>query len=138
MQQLANLAILLNLRLFALLKQVRLAANLAKPSRKRFQILTYIWHNGLFITKLQTIAARQDAKPQKKRRHSPHDLPSADSESEDNDHEASGKRRREEDELSISPSDDDINEFLEESNPREAEVTAKTTEPKEEVELPNL
>ncbi|CAH3169265.1 unnamed protein product, partial [Porites lobata] len=71
----------------------------------------------------------------KKRRHSRHDLSSADSESEDNDHEASGKRRREEDELSISPSDEDINEFLEESNPKEAEVTAKTTEPKEEVEL---
>ena len=48
---------------------------------------------------------------------------------------ASGKRRREEDELSISPSDKDINELLEESNPKEAEVTAKTTEPKEEVEL---
>ena len=60
---------------------------------------------------------------------------SAHSESEDNDHEASGKQRLEEDELSISPSDEDINEFLEESNPKEAEVTAKTTEPKEEVEL---
>ena len=54
---------------------------------------------------------------------------------EDNDHEASGKQRIEEDELSISPSDEDINEFLEESNPKEAEVTAKTTEPKEGVEL---
>lgn len=31
MPQLANLAIMLNLRLFALLKQVRLAANLSKP-----------------------------------------------------------------------------------------------------------
>ena len=60
---------------------------------------------------------------------------SAHSESEDNDHEASGKQRLEEDELSISPSDEDINEFLEESNLKEAEVTAKTTEPKEEVEL---
>ena len=90
---------------------------------------------GTMASLLQTIAARQDAKPQKKRRHSPHDFSSADSESEDNDHEASGKRRREEDELSISPSDEDINEFLEESNPREAEVTATTTEPKEEVEL---
>ena len=84
---------------------------------------------------LQTIVARQDWKPQKKRHHSLHDLSSAHSESEDNDHEASGKRRLEEDELSISPSDEDINEFLEESNPKEAEVTAKTTEPKEEVEL---
>ena len=54
---------------------------------------------------------------------------------EDNDHEASGKQRIEEDELSISPSGEDINEFLEVSNPKEAEVTAKTTEPKEEVEL---
>ena len=90
---------------------------------------------GTMASLLQTIVAHQDSKPQKKRRHSPHDLSSADSESEDNDHEASGKRRREEDELSISPSDEDINEFLEESNPKEAEVTAKTTEPKEEVEL---
>ena len=54
---------------------------------------------------------------------------------EDNDHEASGNQRIEEDELSISPSDEDINEFLEVSNPKEAEVTAKTTEPKEGVEL---
>ena len=90
---------------------------------------------GTMASLLQTIVAHQDSKPQKKRRHSPHDLSSADSESEDNDHEASGKRRREEDELSISPSDEDINEFFEESNPKEAEVTAKTTEPKEEVEL---
>ena len=90
---------------------------------------------GTMASLLQTIVARQDSKPQKKRRHSPHDLSSADSESEDNDHEASGKRRREEDELSISPSDEDINEFLEESNAKEAEVTTKTTEPKEEVEL---
>ena len=90
---------------------------------------------GTMASLLQSIVARQDSKPQKKRRHSPHDLSSADPESEDNDHEASGKRRREEDELSISPSDEDINEFLEESNPKEAEVTAKTTEPKEEVEL---
>ena len=90
---------------------------------------------GTMASLLQTIVARQDSKPQKKRRHSPHDLSSADSESEDNDHEASGKGRREEDELSISPSDEDINELLEESNPKEAEVTAKTTEPKEEVEL---
>ena len=90
---------------------------------------------GTMASLLQTIVARQDSKPQKKRRHSPHDLSSADSESEDNDHEASGKRRRVEDELSISPSDEDINEFLEESNPKEAEVTAKTTEPKEGVEL---
>ena len=90
---------------------------------------------GTMASLLQTIVARQDSKPQKKQRHSPHDLLSADSESEDNDHEASGKQRREEDELSISPSDEDINEFLEESNPKEAEVTAKTTEPKEEVEL---
>ena len=90
---------------------------------------------GTMASLLQSIVARQDSKPQKKRRHSPHDLSSADSESEDNDHEASGKRRREEDELSISPSDEDINEFLEVSNTKEAEVTAKTTEPKEEVEL---
>ena len=87
---------------------------------------------GTIASLLQTIVARQDSKRQKKPRHSPHDLSSADSESEDNDHEASGKRRREEEELSISPSDEDINEFLEESNPK---VTAKTTEPKEEVEL---
>ena len=90
---------------------------------------------GTMASLLQTIVARQDSKPQKKRRHSPHDLSTADSESEDNDHEASGKRRREENELNISPSDEDINELLEESNPKEAEVTAKTTEPKEEVEL---
>ena len=89
---------------------------------------------GTMASLLQTIVARQDSKPQKKRRNSPHDLSSADSESEDNDYEASGKRRGEEDELSISPSDEDINEFLEESNPKEAEVTAKTTEAKE-VEL---
>ena len=56
---------------------------------------------------LQTIVARQDSKPQKKRPHSPYDLLSTDSESEDNDHEASGKRRRKEDELSISPLDED-------------------------------
>ena len=45
---------------------------------------------GTMASLLQTIAVRQDAKPQKKRRHSPHDFSSADSESEDNDHEASG------------------------------------------------
>ena len=114
--QLANLAILLNLRLFTLLKQVRLAANLAKT-------LPDINVNmGTMASLLQTIVARQDSKPQKKRRHSPHDLSSTDSESEDNDHEVSGRRRHEEDKLSISPSDEDINEFLEESNPKEAEV----------------
>ena len=84
---------------------------------------------------LQTIVARQDAKPQKKRRHSPHDLSSTDSDSEDNDHEAPSKRRREEDELSISPSDEDITAFLEESNSKEVEATAKTAEPNEEAEL---
>ena len=77
---------------------------------------------GTMASLLQTIVARQDSKPQKKRRHSPHDLSSTDSESEDNDHEVSGRRRHEEDKLSISPSDEDINEFLEESNPKEAEV----------------
>ena len=84
---------------------------------------------------LQTIVARQDAKPQKKRRHSPLDLSSTDSDSEDNGHEAPSKRRREEDELSISPSDEDINSFLEESNYKEVDATAKTAEPNEEAEL---
>ena len=77
---------------------------------------------GTMASLLQMIVARQDSKPQKKRRHSPHDLSSTDSESEDNDHKVSGRRRHEEDKLSISPSDEDINEFLEESNPKEAEV----------------
>ena len=49
---------------------------------------------GTMASLLQTIVARQDSKPQKKRRHSPHDLSTADSESEDNDHEASGKRSK--------------------------------------------
>ena len=62
---------------------------------------------GTMASLLQTIVARQDSKPQKKRPHSPYDLLSTDSESEDNDHEASGKRRRKEDELSISPLDED-------------------------------
>ena len=84
---------------------------------------------------LQTIVARQDARPQKKRRHSPHDLSSTDSDSEGNDHEAPSKRRREEDELSISPSDEDITAFLEESNSKEVEATAKKAEPNEEAEL---
>ena len=90
---------------------------------------------GTMASLLQTIVARQDAKPQKKRRHSPHDLSSTDSDSEDNDHEAPSKRRREEDELSISPSDEDIAAFLEESNSKEVEATAKTAEPNEEAEL---
>ena len=60
---------------------------------------------------------------------------STDSDSEDNDHEAPSKRRREEDELSISPSDEDINAFLEESNSKELEATAKTAEPNEEAAL---
>ena len=77
----------------------------------------------------------QDTKPQKKRRLSPHDLSSADSEFEDNDHGASGERRREEDELSISSSDEDITEFREESNSKEVVVSAKTAEPNEEAEL---
>ena len=64
---------------------------------------------------------RNNAKPQKKRRHSPHDLSSTDSDSEDNGHEALSKRRREEDELSISPSDEDITAFLEESNSKEVD-----------------
>lgn len=78
---------------------------------------------------LQTIVARQDSKPQKKRRHSLNDLSSADSEFEDNDHEASSKpgskRRREDDKLSLSPSDADITELLAESNTKEVEVTAE-------------
>ena len=90
---------------------------------------------GTMASLLQTIVARQDAKPQKKRHHSLHDLSSANSDSEDNDHAASGKRRRKEDELSISPSDEDITEFPEESNSNEVEVTAKTAEPSEEAEL---
>ena len=90
---------------------------------------------GTMASLLQTIVARQDAKPRKKRRHSPHDFSSADSESEENDHEASAKRKREEDALSISPSDEDITEFLEESNSKEVAVTAKTAEPNEEAEL---
>lgn len=68
-------------------------------------------------------------------RHSTRELWSADSESQENDNESSSKRRREEDELSISPSDKDINEFLEESNSREAEAQSKTAETEEEVEL---
>ena len=71
---------------------------------------------GTMTSLLQTIVARQNSKPQKKWRHSFHDLSSADSESEATDHEAFSKRRREEDELSISPSDGDITEFLKESN----------------------
>ena len=71
---------------------------------------------GTMTSLLQTIVARQNSKPQKKWRHSFHDLSSADSESEATDHEAFSKRRREEDELSISPSDEDITEFLKESN----------------------
>lgn len=90
---------------------------------------------GTMASLLQTIVARQDSKPQNKRRHSPHDLSSADTESDDNDHETSSKRRREKDELIISPSDEDINGFLEESNSKEVEVSYKTDEPKEEVEL---
>jgi len=89
---------------------------------------------GTMASLLQTIEARQDSKPQKKRRHSFHELSSADSESEATDHEASSKRRREEGELSISPSDEDITEFLKESSPKEVEMTAKTAEPNEEVE----
>ena len=92
---------------------------------------------GTMASLLQTILARKDSKPEKKRHHSSHDLSSANSEYEDKDHKAPGKRRREEDELSISPSDEDIGEFLEESNSKEAEVKAKTAEPKEEVELLN-
>ena len=64
---------------------------------------------GTKASLLQTTEARQDAKLQKKRRHSPHDLLSANSESEDNDHE--------------------------EFNSKEVEVTAKTAEPTEEAEL---
>ena len=90
---------------------------------------------GTMASLLKTIVARQDSKPKKKRRHSFNDLSSADSESEATDHEASNKRRREEDELSISPSDDDITEFLKESNSQEVEMAAKTAEPNEEVEL---
>ena len=78
---------------------------------------------GTMASLLQTIVGRQDSKPEKKWHHSSHDLSSANSEYEDKD------------ELSISPSDEDIGEFLEESNSKEAKVTAKTTEPKEEVEL---
>ena len=90
---------------------------------------------GTMASLLKTIVARQDSKPQKKRRHSFYDLSSVDSESEATDQEASNKRRREEDELSISPSDEDITEFLKESNSQEVEMAAKTAEPNEEVEL---
>ena len=45
---------------------------------------------GTMASLLQTIEARQDAKPQKKQRHSLNDLSSANSDSEDND-EASSK-----------------------------------------------
>ena len=65
---------------------------------------------GTMASLLKTIVARQDSKPQKKRRHSFHDLLSADSESEATDYKVSNKRGREEDELSISPSDEDITE----------------------------
>ena len=70
----------------------------------------------------------------KKRRHSTQELSSADPESEDND-ESSNKRRHEEGELSIVPSDQDMNEFIEESNSKEAEAQSKTAETEEEVEL---
>ena len=43
--------------------------------------------------------------------------------------------RCKEDELSISPSDEDITAFLEESNSKEVKVTAKTAEPNEEAKL---
>ena len=108
----------------------------SKPGETLAKTLSDININmGTMASLLQTIVARQEAKPQRKRRHSPHDFSSADSESEDNDHEASGKRRREEDELSISPSDEDITEFVEESNSKEVALTAKTVEPNEEAEL---
>lgn len=87
---------------------------------------------GKMASLLQTIVARQDSKQQKKRRH---EISSADSQSEDSDHESPSKRRREEDAISISPSDEDINELLEQSNPKEVEVPAKTAEPEEDVEL---
>lgn len=90
---------------------------------------------GTMASLLKTIVARQDAMPPKKRRHSTRELSSADSESEENDNESSSKRRREEDELSISPSDEDINEFLQESNSKEAEAQSKTAETEDEVEL---
>ena len=90
---------------------------------------------GTMASLFKTIVAHQDSKPQKKRRHSFNDLLSADSESEVTDHEASNKRRCEEDELSISPSDEDITEFLKESNSQAVEMAAKTAEPNEEVEL---
>ena len=97
----------------------------SKPGETLAKTLSDISVNmGTMASLLQTIVARQDAKPQKKRRHSPHDLSSTDSDSEDNDHEAPSKRRREEDELSISPSDEDINAFLEESYSKEVEATA--------------
>jgi len=90
---------------------------------------------GSLASLLQTIEARQDSKPRKKRRHSFHELSSADSESEATDHVASSKRRREEDELSISLSDEVMTEFLMKSNSKEVEMTANTAEPNEEVEL---
>ena len=86
---------------------------------------------GTMASLLQTIVARQDSKPQKKRSHSLNDLSSADSESEDNDYETSSKpgskRRREDDELSLSPSNADITALLAEANPKEVEVTAEIT-----------
>ena len=90
---------------------------------------------GTMASLLKTIVARQDAMPPKKRRHSTREPSSADSESEENDNESSSKRRREEDELSISPSDEDINDFLQESNSKEVEAHSKTAETEEEVEL---
>ena len=71
----------------------------SKPGETLAKTLSDISVNmGTMASLSQTIVARQDSKPQKKRRHSPHDLSSADSEFEDNDHGASGERRREEDE----------------------------------------
>ena len=108
----------------------------SKPGETLAKTLSDISVNmGTMASLSQTIVARQDSKLQKNRRHSPHDLSSADSEFEDNDHGASGERRREEDELSISPSDEDITEFREESNSKEVVVSAKTAEPNEEAEL---
>lgn len=102
----------------------------SQPGETLAKIVLHINENmGTMASLLQTIVPRQDSRPQMKRRHSPHDSSGTDSESEDNDHETSSRQ------LSISPSDEDINELPEESNSNEVEVTAKTAEPKEEGEL---
>lgn len=99
---------------------------------KHSRILTRIWAQWPL---LKTIVLRPDTILPKKRRHSTQELSSADPESEDNNNESYSKRRREEGELSIVPSDEDINEFLEELVSKEDEAQSKAAEREEEVKL---